>query len=226
MESVDVRRLKPETADYYARRIAKGVSLVLRWVSAHWLLLANVMMGVYIGLPLLAPVLSRAGYTRTADLIHLVFSPLCHQLPERSFFLFGEQTAYTLPDLESLLGAGRVPLRYVGGPTIGYKIAVCQRDVAIYLTMLVAGMLFAVVRRHVRPLSWKLFIVLAFPMVVDGAGQLFRLWESTSWSRVVTGALFGLACVWFAYPYLEQGMREAHREMVRTLAEGSWEHVG
>jgi uncharacterized membrane protein len=205
--------------DYYARGVAHYVSIVMRWVSVHWLLVANAAMAVYIGLPLLAPVLMHAGDSSAADLIYRVFSPLCHQLPERSFFLYGKQPVYSLQELEQLLAGGVVPLRYNGAPGIGFKIAVCQRDVAIYLAMLIGGMFFAAVRNHLKSLGIRWFIVLAFPMAVDGTGQLIGLWTSTWLSRIVTGSLFGLACVWLAYPYLESGMKEVHHEMTKALTE-------
>ena len=53
----------------------------------------------------------------------------------------------------------------------------------------------------------------------DGVGQLFGLWASTWQSRLVTGTMFALALVWFAYPYLEQGMAEMHQDAVRNLTE-------
>ena len=51
-------------------------------------------------------------------------------------------------------------------------------------------------------------------MVIDGSGQLFALWESTWWSRVLSGSLFGVACVWLAYPYIEAGMSDVLRTLL------------
>jgi uncharacterized membrane protein len=45
-------------------------------------------------------------------------------------------------------------------------------------------------------------------MAIDGITQLFGLRESNWQLRTITGALFGLASVWLAYPYLEEGMRD------------------
>jgi hypothetical protein len=35
--------------------------------------------------------------------------------------------------------------------------------------------------------------------------------------RTVTGALFAVACVWFAYPYLEQGFADIRRQATANL---------
>ena len=117
-----------------------------------------------------------------------------------------------------------MPQRWVGNADIGYKVAVCQRDVAIYVAMTVAGFAYHPLRRLVKPLPVKWFLALLLPMAVDGFGQLFGLWTSTPWSRVITGALFGLAAVWLAYPYMEQGMREVHADAAASLREIARHH--
>ncbi len=81
----------------------------------------------------------------------------------------------------------------------------------MFMAMLIAGLAFGLLRSRIRPLSIKAFLLLCLPMAVDGFGQLFTLWESAPWSRVPTGALFGLACVWLAYPYIEAGMKDVLR---------------
>ncbi len=205
--------------DAWVRRITHGLTLFVRWVSRHWLLLANLALGFYGGLPLLAPVLMAAGYERPAGLIYLLAKPFCHQLPERSFFLFGKQWVYSYEELSQLLG-GSVPSRYIGAQGIGFKTAVCQRDVATYLAMFVAGLVFVGLRGRLKPLTIKQFVAFCVPIGVDGLGQLFGLWTSTWWSRVLTGSLFGLACVWLAFPYLERGMSEVRQEMSIALSGG------
>lgn len=179
-------------------------------MAAHWLLLANIALGIQALLPVAAPVLMASGQPRLGQLLYTVYSPLCHQLPERSFFLFGPQVSYTLRELEHLLGSD-VPLRYIGDPTIGYKMTVCQRDLATYAAMWLASLVFVPLRQRVRPLPLKAFALLCLPVAVDGLGQLFGLWDSTPWRRVLSGALFGAACIWLAYPHMEAGMKDVLR---------------
>ena len=202
-------------ADLLSHRISRVMRVFLREFSGHWLLLFNIVAAIYVSIPFLAPVLMDAGRSRGAGLIYAVYRPLCHQLPERSFFLFGQQPTYVYHELSHLLG-GVVPLRYVGSEAIGYKVAVCQRCVAIYGTILLAGMLFGVLRRTLMPLPIKGFVLLIAPMAIDGMGQLVGLWTSTWLTRLLTGALFGAACIWLAYPYVERGMREVHRDVITT----------
>jgi len=46
------------------------------------------------------------------------------------------------------------------------------------------------------------------PMALDGGTQLFGLRESNWLLRSLTGAIFGIASVWLAYPYIEDAMQE------------------
>jgi uncharacterized membrane protein len=193
-------------------RLAALLNRLVYFVAKHWLLMVNAVMGLQATLPAVPPILMVTGHTSAARLLYTLFQPLCHQLPERSFFLFGPQLSYNLADLERLVGPD-VPLRYIGDPAVGYKMAVCQRDVATFAAMFLAGLAFAWLRRRLKPLPIRGFVLFAIPMAVDGFGQLFGLWESTWWSRVVSGVLFGVACIWLAFPYVESGMNDVRRTL-------------
>ena len=201
--------------DIAVRNTNRIMTILLRWLSKHWLLLVNISIGSLIVLPVLAPILMHLGLTGIGNLIYTLFKPACHQLPQRSFFLFGPQPVYTESQLSAMIG-GAVPQRYVGSPDLGYKIAVCERDVAIYGSMLLTGLVFGFYRR-IKTLPLKVFGLLVLPMLVDGFGQLLGFWSSTWQSRVITGGLFGIACIWLAYPYLQQGMQEVYDETLNLL---------
>jgi uncharacterized membrane protein len=176
-------------------------------LAKHWLFLANLTWGLYVGLPVLAPILMLMGHTWLGNIIHSAYRVACHQIPWRSFFIGSPQMVYTYDELRTLLGPA-LTARYVGDATIGYKVAICQRDVATYGTILLAGLVFGLVRRRLKPLPIWAFVLSLVPMGIDGITQLFGLRESNWQLRIITGALFGLASVWLAYPYLEEGMRD------------------
>lgn len=193
------------------RAISVADQLVL-FVARHWLALFNIAIFLYVAVPFLAPLLMHAGASGPARLVYAIYSPTCHQLPDRSYFLFGEQPVYSLQELES---AGVLPgtsilerRRYVGDETIGWKVALCERDVAIYGALLVGGLLFGLLRGRVPKLSLKFYLLFMIPIAVDGLTQLFGLRTSNWWLRTLTGALFGLATAWFAYPYVEEAMND------------------
>jgi uncharacterized membrane protein len=114
---------------------------------------------------------------------------------------------------------------------MGYKVAICERDVAIYSAMLLTGLVFGIpaVRRRLQPMRWwAWFLVGIVPIGIDGFWQLFTTYpyntllhflsflpyhESSPLLRTITGALFGLANICLAYPYFEASMREARDEL-------------
>lgn len=176
-------------------------------LATHWLALANLFWGLYVGLPLLAPVLMDAGWTTPAKILYTVYRPTCHQLPERSYFLGGPKYAYLSEELAAA-GVNVQPFsRDIGNEAVGWKVAFCQRDVAIYGSIFLAGLVYALIRPRLG--SWKMqfryYLLFMVPMGIDGLLQLFGLHESTWVMRTITGSIFGIGSVLFAYPYLEEG---------------------
>ncbi|MBX3084320.1 MAG: DUF2085 domain-containing protein [Anaerolineae bacterium] len=123
---------------------------------------------------------------------------------------------------------------FLGNEQLGYKIAVCQRDVGIWWALLIGGMVYSipVVRKYLRPVPWWLYILLGIvPIGIDGFSQLLSaplppIWtqgfwplrESTPFFRTITGALFGLMNAWLAFPYLEESAREVDGEISAKFA--------
>jgi uncharacterized membrane protein len=214
-----------------ASRFASAIDRFAAWIARHWLAVFNVLVAVFVGLPMLAPILMEAGVTRVANVIYTAYAPTCHQLPERSFFLFGHQHVYTAEELEATgaLPAGlnilqRELLRWQGSAETGFKMALCERDIAIYGSILLAGLLFGALRGRLKGRDGKLpklplwlYGVLLLPIVIDGVTQLFGLRESDWLLRVLTGALFGSATVWLAYPYVEESMTDVSRLAVNNM---------
>jgi uncharacterized membrane protein len=222
------------------RKRAVGLTRAVGGFSRHWLAILNTIVFLYIGLPFLAPVLLKAGAEGPARLIYTVYSPVCHQLAFRSWFLFGEQAAYP----RSLAGTSLVSYgeatglnendlaaarAFVGNSHLGFKVALCERDIGIYGGILLGGLIFAFVRGRIKPLpvwAWLVFGVL--PMAIDGGTQLISgfpvvpagwpVRESTPLLRTATGLLFGLLNVWLAYPYLEESMAETRAAASVKLA--------
>lgn len=161
-----------------ARNLLLLLDRLILGVSRHWLLLFNLVFGLYAGLPLLAPLLMHWGHARLANVIYLVYQFLCHQMPSRSFFI------------------GR------------FQVGICQRDLALYGGMWLAGMLFALCSNRARPLPIRVWVVLIGPLLLDGTTQLLGLRSSTWPLRTLSGLLAAGSTVWLVYPYLHDGFRE------------------
>jgi uncharacterized membrane protein len=231
------------------REITKGDRFSM-WFSKHYLFVFNLFVLLYVGLPFLAPIFLKVGVDKPAALIYKIYSGLCHQLSYRSWFLFGEQPFYpreiagidgylTFSEATGLDEIGLVDARdFRGNEFTGYKIALCQRDLAIYGAILAFGILYGVTGRKAKPLPFLAWIFVGiFPIAFDGMSQLlgqifsqpalgflqpyfgfisFR--ESTPFIRTLTGFLFGFTTAWFGYPLVEETMRDARRLLATKFA--------
>jgi len=200
-------------------RIARGATNVVQWIARHWLACFNIAWAAYAFVPFLAPAFMYVGWEAPARAIYFLYSFTCHQLPDHSYFLFGPSRA---PQADQLLAAGMpatsnllIERQFIGNSEIGYKVALCQRDVAIYGSVFLAGVLFAFVRTWLRPLPGKWFLVMMIPMALDGGTQLIGLRTSNWLLRLITGAIFGIAAVWWAYPYVQDAMNDVLQEEAR-----------
>jgi uncharacterized membrane protein len=196
------------------------------WFSNHYVAVLNILVLVYLLLPVLAPVLMKAGF----------------ELAFRSFFIFGEQAVYPrqaaeVPRLLSYSQATGLgedssvadlygARNFVGNPVIGYKIALCERDVFIYGGILLFGLIFGLVGRRIPSLPWYMWVLLGIvPIALDGFSQLFSqppmnflpYRESSPFLRSLTGFLFGFSTAWFGYPMVEASMAESRKIMQRKL---------
>src|SRR5258707_15789767 len=81
------------------RTLARRMSYGLLWLLDHWVLVFLGFFGVFLLLPFLAPIFMHIGWTGPAELIYIVYSTQCHQMAQRSFFLFGPQPMYSVSQL-------------------------------------------------------------------------------------------------------------------------------
>lgn len=169
------------------RALVVVLDKLIAWLSRHWLLLFNLVFGLYAGLPVLAPLLMSWGRTRLANVVYFVYQFQCHQMPSRSYFI------------------GR------------FQVGICQRDLAIYGGACLAGIAFSLVRNRARSLPIPVWLVLAAPLALDGVTQLLGLRTSTWQLRTISGLLASGATVWLVYPYLERAFKEARESAESQL---------
>lgn len=111
---------------------------------------------------------------------------------------------------------------FIGNEQMGYKVTICERDIAIYLALFFGGLLYIPARKRLRPVPLWLWVFLGLgPIGIDGFSQLlsyppFEFWpvrETLPFFRVLTGATFGFMNAWLGYPYLEMSFEETRREL-------------
>ncbi len=237
------RHLNAVGDESYSKRVERGrkVSTADRislWLSNRYMWLINFFIFLYVGLPFLAPVLALNGIRTPARILYTIYSPLCHQLTFRSWFLFGMQPYYprslaevqNLASYEQMFSVPPTDLAFArqftgmeeigyGAGRIGFKVALCQRDVAIYASLLAFGLIFSLSGRKIKSLPWYFWVIFGLlPIGLDGFSQLpsllsflselpvFR--ESTPLLRTMTGVLFGGTTGWYLFPMIEESMRE------------------
>ncbi len=241
-----VNQLEKVDSEGYQRMVAQGQKMTSHdrlslWLSRRYMLVVNLLLLLYVGLPILAPVLMKARLEFPARVIYTIYSPLCHQLAFRSWFLFGEQAYYPralagIPNVltyEEVIGGGQTDVfaarAFTGNNTVGYKVALCQRDVAIYGALLFFGLIFMFTGRRLSSIPWYLWVIFGLvPMGIDGVSQLpsiasnlpawIPLRESTPALRSLTGFLFGWFTGWYLFPMIEASMQETRRIVLRKKA--------
>lgn len=253
------------------QRRARRLNIILLRLSRNWLRVVLTIVGIYAALPWVAPTLMHFGLREPAHVLYFIYGPFCHQFAFRSFFLYGDQSAYpravsgtTLTPYEDYIANSPefkqalsnwvgLPGRsfftsvdefdpyvwspdlqfaskdFFGDPQMGYKLTLCERDIAIYTMLLLGGLIYSipVVRRRLRPVPIWLYVLVGIaPIGIDGFSQLlsyppFNLWalrETEPGYRLLTGALFGIMNAWLAYPYLELSFRDTRAQLEAKLA--------
>jgi uncharacterized membrane protein len=118
---------------------------------------------------------------------------------------------------------------FVGNPVVGYKVAICERDVAIYLSMLLFGLVYSATGRRLRSIPWYLWVIIGmgpigldgfsqFPALISGLPAWLPVRESTPLLRTLTGGLFGWMTAWYLFPLLEASARDTRIVLQRKMA--------
>jgi uncharacterized membrane protein len=165
------------------------------WLSNHWYQIFLVVYGVWVFTPFLAPLFMRIGWDGPGKAIYFIYSLFCHQLPQRSYFLFGQKTMYSLSEIQAAWQNTINPMilrQFIGNESMGWKVAWSDRMISFYTSIWVFAALWYPWRRKIKLLSWWGFFLLLLPMILDGGthmvsdfygiGQGFRdanLWLAT-----------------------------------------------
>jgi uncharacterized membrane protein len=174
-----------------------------RWFEAHWLFVFNGAWGVFVTLPWLAPIFMALGLTWPGRAIYFIYNFFCHQLPERSWFLFGPQFTYSQEQIAAAWGRPLADIanefirrQFIGTAELGWKVAWSDRMVSMYGSIFLFGLVYALLRQYnirVKGINWWLFLLFIVPMALDGTTHLvndvlrldFR--QSNEWAAVLTG---------------------------------------
>jgi uncharacterized membrane protein len=123
-----------------------------------------------------APVAAASHHEKIAATIYRAFAVLCHQLPERSFFL------------------------------AGHKLAICARCSGLYAGFALMFLIYPFIRslRTVSAPAIKWLAIAVLPLAIDFGLTFFDLWENTHTSRLATGLLLGGVTVLYVMPGISE----------------------
>ena len=150
-----------------------GLAVVLVWVS----------------LILIAPIAKANGLVAVSSSLYHFFSFICHQIPERSFHVEGEQ------------------------------FGVCSRCFGVYFGLLFGFVVYPLWRSidEIEPLPRFWLFLSLIPITIDWSLTIFGIWENTQISRFITGLILGVACSTLIVPALVEITRNlSYRKRIST----------
>ncbi len=183
-----------------ARTLVIFLNKLILGLARHWKAIAISIFVLVLGTAILAPALMAAGYPDAAQRIYHFYTPHDHQLPQRSYFLFGQNKGAQSYLLAQILAWGVDPndLRsFTGNAEIGYKTALNHRMLAIFTGLLIGALVWTV--GWLRPRVDRLLLgLLALPMMLDAIGhivseRIYGLSEVNLLLVLLTGNVFSPA---------------------------------
>jgi len=152
-----------------------------RLIFIYVMTLAGIL--IWLAAIILAPWL-RSRSSGLSPYLYACFSPLCHQVPGRSFALFG------------------------------FPLAVCARCLGIYAGFLGGMVLYSIRRDFagVRLPKTAFFLALSAPIVLDTAANGLGLWATPNLVRFFLGFLWGLILPFYFLTGLGELALEVHKK--------------
>lgn len=170
---------------------------IFQWIGDHWFETFLILYGLWVFIPFLAPLFMQIGWTGAGKAIYFIYSFFCHQLPERSLFLFGKKSMYSLYEIQAAWQDTINPMilrQFIGNEFMGWKVAWSDRMISLYTSVWLFASAWFPFRRKIKPISWWGFVLLLLPITVDGGthaisdfagiGQGFR--DKNEWLVALT----------------------------------------
>lgn len=134
-------------------------------------LTTTIALSLWLGGILLAPYL-RSRSSPWSGLAYAVYSPVCHQVADRSFLCFGQ------------------------------PLAVCARCTGIYLGFWLGLGFYPFRRgwRRISLPSGRVFLIFSTPIVLDTAANFLGFWQTAPALRLATGVFWGTILPFYSIP--------------------------
>lgn len=178
---------------------------------------------LYLFFAFLSPMLMKYGNYDLGVKIQKIYERFCHQRVERALFLFSERSLFStynddifkdereddrytyLPDwLAKILEKNYDGHGKWGNEEMGYKVAICIRDIALYGSFLIVSVILQVLYylfKFSKKISLRTLMIMLSPILLDVFIQIlidiFSLIPTTHWfydnwvRRILTGLIAG-----------------------------------
>ena len=158
------------TENYIPQHVA---AMMRKQAVRVWMIGASLAF-LWAFLIILAPLAKAYGYESISASLYSFYHFICHQIPERSFHIAGEQ------------------------------FGVCSRCSGVYFGLFLGFAIYPLWRRieDVEPLARFWLFLSMIPIGIDWSLTFFGIWENTQFTRVATGLILGIACATYILPAL------------------------
>jgi len=136
------------------------------WVMTSAQKVLAAASGLVCALAVAPPILASLALVRAGTTFHLLFSPLCHQLPARCFVILGR------------------------------PIAVCHRCAGIYLGIFLGSLVRNEFMHSSAKIRRLFLMAASVPLLLDFLLQFAGIWQGSALSRFGTGLVFGMVAAW------------------------------
>lgn len=150
---------------------------------------AIAIVGAWVAAIILPPLLAANGETALAAPFYKFFGFLCHQIPERSFYL------------------------------LDHQFAVCSRCFGVYFGLLTGLVVYPFFRSidNIDPLPRFWLFASMLPIGVDWSLGILHVWDNNHASRFVTGMILGVACAVYIVPAIVEIARNFSRKTASNI---------
>lgn len=150
---------------------------------------AIAVVAVWVVAIALPPVLAAVNLNAAASPFYKFFGFICHQLPDRSFYI------------------------------LEHQFAVCSRCFGVYFGLLAGLAAYPFFRgvENIEPLPRVWLFASMVPIAVDWSLGVFHIWDNNHASRLVTGLILGFACAVYIVPALVEIVRNFSRETASNI---------
>jgi len=192
------------------------------YISKFWTRYFAMLAALYISLALLAPVLIIANAQQIAEKLYTAYSIFCHQNAYKSWYLYpspnlpGFNLSSSFNNLyKRPLGTFLESREFIGSVELGWKTALCHRCTAIYLGVFTASLMYHILKtRRLHIPILHPYIYLAGGLLPISIHTLVAPQSALSFLhfpvidpyiiRTITGGLFGVMSIWFAFPEIDR----------------------